>query len=114
MPSIEQIKNTTKHVLQEVVGGNFLSIKTIRSFYGLVLFLFVIAIIFIGSRYHYQREQRHKRELILNIRDLRDQYVAKSASLMKMKRESVVADSVQEYLPDLHSPKTASFIITQE
>ena len=90
--------------MQEIVGGNILSSRPVRSMYGLILFLFAMGVVFIGSRYHYQREQRHKRELTLAIRDLHDQYGAKSASLMVMKRHSVVADSVQEHLPELHSP----------
>jgi hypothetical protein len=85
-----EVKTSKKGVLKEILDGSVLTREVVIRQLPFILFLTLLAFIYIGNRYHSERLVRKANELHRELRDLRAQAITTSAELMHNSRQSEV------------------------
>lgn len=85
-----EVKVSRKGVVKEILDGSVLTREVVIRQLPFVLFLTMIAFIYIGNRYHSEKLVRRANELHRELRDLRAQAITTSAELMHISRQSEV------------------------
>lgn len=85
-----EVKTSKKGVLKEILDGSVLTREVVIRQLPFILFLTMLAFIYIGNRYHSEKLVRRANELHRELRDLRAQAITTSAELMHISRQSEV------------------------
>jgi hypothetical protein len=85
-----EVKTSKKGVLKEILDGSVLTREVVIRQLPFILFLTMMAFIYIGNRYHSEKLVRRANELHRELRDLRAQAITTSAELMHISRQSEV------------------------
>ena len=85
-----EVKVSRKGVIKEILDGSVLTREVVIRQLPFVLFLTMLAFIYIGNRYHAEKLVRRANELHRELRDLRAQAITTSAELMHISRQSEV------------------------
>ena len=87
---MHEVKTSKKGVLKEILDGSVLTREVVIRQLPFILFLTMLAFIYIGNRYHSEKLVRRANELHRELRDLRAQAITTSAELMHISRQSEV------------------------
>ena len=90
------IKNTKKGSIKDFIGGNFLTSENVIKQIPYVLFLSIIAIIYIGNRYEAEKILRETIALKNEVKELRAESITTTSELMYISKQSEVAKLVEE------------------
>ncbi|MCK5823032.1 MAG: hypothetical protein KAG95_03450 [Bacteroidales bacterium] len=94
-------KNTKKGSIKDFIGGNFLTSENVIKQIPYVLFLSIIAIIYIGNRYEAEKILRETIALKNEVKELRAESITTTSELMYISKQSEVAKLVEEKGLDL-------------
>lgn len=81
---------------KQIIDGTLLTRKSVIRQLPFMLFLSLLAVLYIANRYNAMRITRQVNELQIEIRELRARSITIAAELMNMSRQSQVARMVQE------------------
>jgi hypothetical protein len=87
-------QNKAIRSFQSVVSGNFLSRDETLRFLPFLLFLSLLAILYIANGYYSEAKMRRQNKLTEELKDLRSEYIITKSDLMFISKQSEVAKSV--------------------
>jgi hypothetical protein len=90
-----EIKLPKKGLIKEWLDGSVLTREAVLRQLPFILFLTLLAFIYIGNRYHAEKLVRRANHLHRELRDLRAQAITTSAELMHISRQSEVLKLVR-------------------
>ncbi len=94
----EQSKKTgSSSAIRGLIDGSLLTQKSFLGQLPFVFFLAFIAMLYISNRYHAERLRNRIRSTKTELSDLRAQSIFISAELMKMSRQTEVAEEVKKH-----------------
>lgn len=85
-----------KKVIKGLFDGTILTREGVVRQLPYILFIVLLAIIYIGNRYHAEKVVRQESRLNMEIRELRAKSVSTAAELMDISRQSEVARLIKE------------------
>lgn len=88
-------------ILKGLKDGSLLTRKSVTKQLPFLLFLAFIGVLYISNRYHAEKLRRENQTLKLELGELRAHALYTSSELMKMGRQTEVADVVKKYGLDL-------------
>ena len=92
----EQIISSSS-ALRGIIDGSLLTRKAVQKQLPFILFIAFIGILYISNRYHADKLHREIKTLKLELGELRAHALFTSSELMKMGRQTEVADVVKKY-----------------
>lgn len=90
-----KVGNTARS-LQSILGGGFLANKKTAENLPFLLFLALLAIIYIGNSYAAEKNIRKIEKLQKELKELRYEHIYTKSKLMSKSRQSEVAESLSE------------------
>jgi len=96
---------------KELLSGSMVSEKLILNNLGYVVFLAVLAALYIANRYNAERITRESARLQSEVKDLRAEALSTSAELMFISRQSQVYRMINEKGLELEELKTPPYRI---
>ena len=81
---------------QNILGGGFLTREKTAKHLPFLLFLALLAIIYIGNSYYAEKNIRKIERLQKDVKEMRYEYVTKKSQLMQSSRQSKVANSLSD------------------
>jgi hypothetical protein len=107
-------ENYKRHIktgsfMKELLSGSMVSEKIILKNLGYVLFVTILAAIYIGNRFHAEKITRESTRLQREVKDLRAEALSTSADLMYVSRQSEVYRLVKEKGLNLEELKTPPY-----
>lgn len=93
--------NNKKGSIKDFIGGNFLTSENVIKQIPYVLFLSIVAILYIGNRYQAEKIVRETIILKNEVRELRAEAITATSELMYISKQSEVAKLVEEKGLDL-------------
>lgn len=97
--------------LKELLSGSMITEKIILNNLWFILFVTLLAAIYIANRFHAEKVTRETARLNKEVRELRSESLATSADLMYLSRQSEVYKLVKEKGLNLEELKTPPFKI---
>lgn len=94
-------KNEGKMPLRNVMDGSILTRDSVIDQLPYILFLTLIAVLYIGNRYHAERMVRETNNLQRALKELRAESITSASKLMYISKQSEVARLVNEKGLDL-------------
>ncbi|HQK36945.1 MAG TPA: FtsL-like putative cell division protein [Bacteroidales bacterium] len=91
---------------RQIIDGSLLTRQAVLRQLPFILFLTLLAVLYIANRYNAMRMTRQVNELQAEIRELRARSITMAAELMNISRQSQVAKMVQEKGLDLKESVT--------
>ena len=88
-------------ILKGLKDGSLLTRKSVTKQLPFLLFIAFIGVLYISNRFHAERLRRENKTLKLELGELRAHALYTSAELMKMGRQTEVAEVVKKYGLDL-------------
>jgi len=104
----EEVKNTEPrktNILKDLVSGKVLLNVVLVNQRWYILFLFVLALSYIGMHYYMERTVRETRRLQQELLSLRIEYTVRSAELMSLSRRSEIARQVRQRGLSIREPQ---------
>lgn len=92
----ESKKSRRKGSLKDVLDGSLLIRENVVKQFPYIFFLALLAIIYIGNRYHAEKIKRRITKLQLEQKDMRSESITTKSDLMFMSKQSEVAKLVKE------------------
>lgn len=89
----ESKKNTT---LKDLIDGTILTRQAITKQLPFIIFLSIIAGMYIGNRYHAEKVIRNLNKLQIEVKDYRAQAITSASELMFISKQSEVVKMVKE------------------
>lgn len=89
-------KETRKNSFRNFIDGTVLTREIVIKQLPYIIFVVLLAIIYIGNRYHAEKVVRETVSLQNEVKELRSEAITTSAELMSKSRQSVVARMVRE------------------
>jgi len=89
-------KAKTGSFIKELLSGSMVSEKIVLKNLGYILFVTLLAAIYIGNRFHAEKITRESTRLQREVKDLRAESLSTSADLMFISKQSVVFSMVRE------------------
>lgn len=89
-------KGKTARSLQSILGGGFLANKKTAENLPFLLFLALLAVIYIGNSYYAEKNIRKIERLQKELKELRYEHIHTKSKLMSKSRMSEVADGLSE------------------
>jgi hypothetical protein len=89
-------KKSRKGTLRAFIDGTFLANRVVLDQLPFILFLTILALIYIGNRYHAEKIVRETNRLKKEIKELRAEAISTSAELMYKSTKSQVLKSLRE------------------
>jgi hypothetical protein len=106
----EQEKKEIKSFsLRDLLDGSILTRRIVVQQLPFILFLTLLAVIYISNRYHAERIFRKVNEIQIEVKNLRAEQITTTAKLMNMSKPSAVSQLVEERgleLKELSKPPT--------
>ncbi len=94
-------QNNKKGSIKDIIGGSFLTSENVIKQIPYILFLTLIAIIYIGNRYQAEKIVRETIVLQNEVKELRAEAITNSSELMYISKQSEVAKLVEKNGLDL-------------
>jgi len=91
----KESKKAKKGSIKDVLDGSVLTNEWFVKQLPYIIFLVVLAFIYIGNRYHAEKIVRRNIELQKEINDLRAESITRAAELMLLSKQSEVAKQVK-------------------
>jgi len=91
----KESKKAKKGSIKDVLDGSLLTNEWFVKQLPYIIFLVVLAFIYIGNRYHAEKIVRRNIELQKEINDLRAESITRAAELMLLSKQSEVAKQVK-------------------
>lgn len=91
------VKPSKKGIVKELLDGSVLTREVVVKQLPFIIFLTILAFIYIGNRYHAEKMVRKSNELQKELRELRAQAITTSAELMHISRQSEVLKLIRKY-----------------
>jgi cell division protein FtsL len=92
----EEREEITGFTLKGIIDGSLLTIRSVIRQIPYILFLVLLAIIYIANRYHAEKVIRQLTSLRTEVKDLRAEQITTASELMNLSRPSNVEDLIQE------------------
>lgn len=89
-------KAKTGSFIKELLSGSMVSEKIVLKNLGYILFVTLLAAMYIGNRFHAEKITRESTRLQREVKDLRAESLSTSADLMFISKQSVVFSMVRE------------------
>ena len=86
----------TARSLQSILGGGFLANQRTAENLPFLLFLALLAIIYIGNSYYAEKNIRKIEKLQKEVKELRYEHISTKSKLMSKSRQSEVANSLSD------------------
>lgn len=86
-----------KGLLKDFLDGTLLTRENVIRQLPFILFLTMLAVIYIGNRYHAEKVARNILTLQRELKELRSEEITKTSELMFISKQSEVARMVEEY-----------------
>jgi len=102
-------KAKTGSFIKELLSGNMITEKIILKNLWYILLITLLALIYIGNRFHAEKVTRETAKLLREVRELRAESLSTSASLMFLSRQSEVQRLVKERGLNLEELKTPPY-----
>ena len=102
-------KATTGSFIKELLSGSMITEKIILKNLWYILLITLLALIYIGNRFHAEKITREASRLSREVRDLRAEALSTSANLMSVSRQSEVFRMVKEKGLGLEELKTPAY-----
>ncbi len=102
-------KAKTGSFLKELLSGSMVTEKIILKNLWYILFITLLAAIYIGNRFHAEKVTRESTRLQREVKELRAESLSTSADLMYLSRQSVVYRLVMERGLGLEELKTPPY-----
>ena len=83
--------------LLDVVNGNFLTSDSMVSLLPFILFLTLVALIYIANGYYAENKVRAINKMTTELKELRSEYITTKSELMFRSKQSEVARSLESY-----------------
>ncbi|HET6245579.1 MAG: hypothetical protein H0V01_03340 [Bacteroidetes bacterium] len=83
--------------LLDVVNGNFLTSESVVGLLPFILFLTMVALIYIGNGYFAENKVRAINNMTNELKELRSEYITTKSELMFRSKQSEVANSLEKY-----------------
>jgi hypothetical protein len=90
-----RVGNATRS-LQSILGGGFLANKRTAENLPFLLFLALLALVYIGNSYYAEKNIRKIEKLQKEVKELRYEHIYTKSKLMYKSRQSEVAESLSE------------------
>ncbi len=90
-------KQTGKPIIKWMLDGSLLTKNVVVKQLPYVLYLTLLAIIYIGNSYHSQKVDREIVKLRLEIKNTRSEAITLQAELMYVRRQTEIARLIREY-----------------
>lgn len=100
----EELKELKKYSFKELITGSLLGKDTFRKQLSFIIFLAVLAFIYIASRYHAERLTRDTAKLQSELDELRAESITVASELMFASRQSQVLKLINENNLGLREP----------
>lgn len=91
-----QPKEKRKGGVRDILNGNILSKDAVAGQIPYILFLAILAILYIGNRYRYEKLIRDGQNLQVEVKNLRAESITTASQLMFISKQSQVSRLVQE------------------
>jgi hypothetical protein len=104
----DEIKGIT---LKGILDGSLLTMQSVSKQIPFILFLVVLALLYIANRYHAEKVIRRIDALKTEVKDLRAEEITAAAELMNLNRPSNVQKLVEDKGIGLKIPEEPPFII---
>lgn len=98
---VEEVKESKKGILKEVFDGSILTRDVVARQLPYLVFLALLALVYIGNRYHAEKIVREESGLQNEIKELRAKSISIAAELMDVSRQSEVSRLIEEKGMDL-------------
>lgn len=82
--------------IRDILNGNILSKENVSGQIPYVLFLALLAVIYIGNRYRYEKLVRDGQNMQVEVKNLRAESITMASQLMYISKQSQVSKLVQE------------------
>jgi len=102
-------KAKTGSFIKELLSGSMITEKIILKNLWYILLITLLALIYIGNRFHAEKVTRETAKLLREVRELRAESLSTSASLMFLSRQSEVQRLVKERGLNLEELKTPPY-----
>ena len=90
-------KTESKIPLKNVIDGSILTRDSVIDQLPYILFLTLLAVLYIGNRYHAEKIVRQSVKVQAEIKELRAESITSAAQLMNKSKQSEVANLVEEH-----------------
>jgi hypothetical protein len=90
----EKKSNKVVRSFQSVVSGSFLSRKETLRFLPFLIFISLLAVLYIANGYYAESKMRRQNKLTEELKELRSEYLITKSDLMFVSKQSEVAKSV--------------------
>ncbi len=94
-----------KDILKQIIDGTILTEDKVIRQLPFVLFITVLAIVYIGNRYHAEKVVRDTVSIQKELKELRSESITIASRIMFLSKESEVLKMVREHGLNLHEPK---------
>ncbi|MDQ3192510.1 MAG: FtsL-like putative cell division protein [Bacteroidota bacterium] len=81
----------------DVVNGNFLTNESVVGLLPFILFLTMIALVYISNGYYAENKVRAINNMTNELKELRSEYITTKSELMFRSKQSEVASSLEKY-----------------
>jgi hypothetical protein len=105
----QEQKEIKSFSLRDLLDGSILTRRIVVQQLPFILFLTLLAVIYISNRYHAERIFRKVNEIQIEVKNLRAEQITTTAKLMNMSKPSAVSQLVEERgleLKELSKPPT--------
>ena len=82
--------------MRDILNGNILSKENVSGQIPYILFLALLAVIYIGNRYKYEKLVRDGQNMQVEVKNLRAESITMASQLMYISKQSQVSRLVQE------------------
>ena len=97
--------------IKGIIDGSILTVKPFVKQVPFILFLVLLAVFYIGNRYHAERVFRNLTDLKDEVRDLRAEQITTASELMNLSKPSKVQDLIDQKGLGLKEPTKPPFKI---
>ena len=97
--------------LKGIIDGSLLTLRSVVDQLPFILFLVLLAVIYIANRYHAEKMVREITSLKSEVKDLRAEQIITASELMNLSRPSNVGKLIKERGLDLEEPEEPPYKI---
>jgi hypothetical protein len=83
--------------MREIIDGSLLTRQNVIKQLPFILFITLLAALYIGNRYHAEKLTRLSTSLERDLKDLRSEYITTAAELMNISKQSKVIELINEH-----------------
>lgn len=89
-------KSVVKESVRDIIDGSFITKESVVRQLPFILFLVLLAILYIANRYHAERLVRETSTIQKELKELRSKKIAVESELMYMSKQSIVFNMIEQ------------------